>query len=57
MDDIVAEIERAWHSDNLGSHWHDCHLAHRDCAIKILIDEVRKLRRVISEMDKVHDHD
>jgi hypothetical protein len=51
MDDIVAEIERAWRSDNLGSHWDGCHLAHRDCAIKILIDEVRKLRKIISEME------
>lgn len=55
MDDIVAEIERAWHSDNLGTHWNDCHLSHRDCAIKLLIAEVRKLRKIISEMDKIHD--
>lgn len=51
MNDIVAEIERAWHSDNFGTHRNDCHLSHRDCAIKLLIDEVRKLRKIISEME------
>lgn len=49
MDDIVFEIEKAWHSDRIGTHWENCYLAHRDCAIRLLIEEVRKLRKILAE--------
>lgn len=49
MEDLVDQIEKAWHSDVIGSHWDKCYLSHRDCAIALLIKEVRRLRSVIVE--------
>ena len=49
MDDIINRIERIFYSKTIGFHWQDCYLSHSNCAIKFLIDQIRRLRGVIEE--------